>query len=38
MELTQYADAIEAEKAREILRIQEANANQQTTVIPLDLV
>jgi len=38
LELTQYADAIEAEKAREVLRIQEANANQQTTVIPLDLV
>lgn len=37
LELTQYADAIEAEKAREILRAQE-NANQQTTSIPLDIV
>ena len=37
MELTQYADAIEAEKAREVLRAQEI-ANQQTTTIPLDLV
>jgi hypothetical protein len=38
MELTQYADAIEAEKAREILRNQELISNQQTTTIPLDLV
>lgn len=37
LELTQYADAIEAEKAREVLRAQEI-ANQQTTTIPLDLV
>ena len=37
LELTQYADAIEAEKAREVLRAQEI-ANQQTTSIPLDLV
>lgn len=38
LELTQYADAIEAEKAREILRNQELMHNQQTTTIPLDIV